>query len=98
MEGEPMNWATISSPASRRSAAPTELLDDAMVHDDDLVAHLHSLELVVRDIDSGGAHAVVHARSSSAMCSRNSASSAPSGSSMKKAWGGARWRGRAPRR
>ena len=36
-----------------------ELLDDAVVHHDDLVAHLHRLELVVGDVDRGRAHAVV---------------------------------------
>ena len=36
-----------------------ELLDDAVVHHDDLVAHLHRLELVVGDVDGGRAHAVV---------------------------------------
>jgi hypothetical protein len=36
-----------------------ELLDHAVVHHDDLVAHLHGLELVVGDIDGRGPHPVV---------------------------------------
>jgi hypothetical protein len=36
-----------------------ELLDHAMVHDHDLVAHLHGFQLVMGDIDRGRAHAVV---------------------------------------
>lgn len=30
-----------------------------MVHDDDLVAHLHGFQLVMRHIDGGRAHAIV---------------------------------------
>jgi hypothetical protein len=36
-----------------------ELLDHSVVHHHDLVAHLHGFELVVGDVDRGGAHAVV---------------------------------------
>ena len=36
-----------------------ELFDDAVVHHDDLVAHLHRLKLVMGDVDSGRVHAVV---------------------------------------
>ena len=35
------------------------LLDDALVHQDDLRAHGHGLGLVVRDVDEGGLEAVV---------------------------------------
>ena len=36
-----------------------ELLDNAVVHHHDFVAHLHGFQLVMRDVDGGGAHAVV---------------------------------------
>ena len=36
-----------------------ELLDDTMVHDHDLVAHLHGFELVMRNVNRRRAHAVV---------------------------------------
>ena len=38
-----------------------ELLDDAVLHDDDAVAHGHSLGLVVSDVDEGGVKAAVQA-------------------------------------
>jgi hypothetical protein len=36
-----------------------ELFDDAVVHHDDLVAHLHRLQLVVGDVYGGRLHPVV---------------------------------------
>ncbi len=36
-----------------------DLLDDAVMHDDDLVGHGHRLDLVVGDVDGGGLEALV---------------------------------------
>ena len=66
------------------------LLDDALVHDRDLVGHRHGFQLVVRHVDGGGADAVVQrAQFAGTSDVRNSASSAPSGSSIRKALGSA---------
>ena len=77
---------------------PAELLDDAVVHHDDLVAHLHRLELVVGDVDRGRAHPVVQRAQLARPCARGTRRRArraarPSGST----WARARWRGRARR-
>ena len=75
-----------------------ELLDDAMVHDGDLVGHRHGFHLVMRDIDGGGADAVVQLAQLVAPSDRGTRRRAcraarPSGSTS----AGARWRGRARR-
>ena len=58
--GEPMKSATNMR---RRPVVDllrrAELLDDAVVHDRDLVGHRHGLELVVGDVDGGRLDAVV---------------------------------------
>ena len=89
--GEPMKSAT------NRAGRPVvdllrraELLDHAVVHHGDRVGHRHRLELVMGDIDRGRAEAVVQRREARrTSASRNSASSAPSGSSIRKPFG---WR------
>jgi hypothetical protein len=45
--------------ARRCVSGSVDLLDVAMVHDDDAVAHGHGLDLVVGDVDHGGLQAVV---------------------------------------
>jgi hypothetical protein len=44
---------------SYSSSGAADLLDDAVVHDHDLVGHGHGLDLVVRDVDRGGLQALV---------------------------------------
>jgi hypothetical protein len=58
--GEPMKLATNRLPGrSYSSSGRADLLDDAVVHHDDLVGHGHGLDLVVRDVDRGGLQPLV---------------------------------------
>ena len=60
MAGEPMKLATnrLSRPVVEFQRRP-DLLDDAVMHDHDLVGHGHGLDLVVGDIDRRGLEALV---------------------------------------
>src|SRR5262245_56275190 len=56
MAGEPMNAATkMLSGSAYRCCGGAGLLQHAVPHDGDPVAHSHRLHLIVRDVDGGGA-------------------------------------------
>ena len=66
MNGEEVHWRRADEVGDEHRGRPvvdilrrSELLHDAAIHHRDLVGHRHSLELVVRDVDGGGADAVV---------------------------------------
>ena len=83
---------------SRRSLRAAGLLDHAVVHHDDLVAHRHRLELVVGDIDRGGAHPVVQrAQLLAHQLAELGVERAQRLVHQEGLRVGARWRGRAPR-
>ena len=75
-----------------------ELLEHAVAHDRDAVAHRHGLDLVVGHVDGGGLQALVQlARSRRGSATRSLASRFESGSSMRNTAARGRWRGRARR-
>src|SRR5688572_31649006 len=65
----------------------TYLLNFGGGHDDDAVTHCHCLNLIVRNVDSGGMDIEMEAFDLRSHGLRNSASSAPRGSSMRNAAG-----------
>jgi hypothetical protein len=60
MAGEPMKPATKRVLGNGKLLRRADLLDDAVVHDHHAVGQRHRLDLVVRDVDRGGAHLLVH--------------------------------------